>query len=208
MSPAEKYPFRVRFTVGGNRIDYPGNVATSTTELATVKLHLNSVISDVNESYMTVDIKDYYLGTPMNRFEYMRIPVKYIPEDIMYQYNLAGLIVNNHVLVEIKKVMYGLPQAGLIAQEILNIHLAASSYTPSRHTLGLYTHNRRKTTFTLVVDDFGIKYHHKHDALHLLEVLKKKYTITTDWKGELYIGISLKLDYKKTNSGSFYAGIY
>ena len=195
--PQKEDPFRVRFTVGGNRIDYPGNVATPTAELATVKLHLNSVISDVKASYMTVDIKDYYLGTPMNRFEYMRIPVKHIPDDIMHQYNLAGLIVNDHVLVEIRKVMYGLPQAGLIAQEILNIHLAASSYTPSRHTPGLYTHNKRKTTFTLVVDDFGIKYHHKHDALHLLEVLKQKYTITTDWKGELYIGISLKWNYKK-----------
>ena len=50
---------------------------------------------------MTVNIKNYYLGTPMNRFEYMRIPVKHIYQDIMHQYNLAGLIVNNHVLVEI-----------------------------------------------------------------------------------------------------------
>ena len=124
----------------------------------------------MNESCITVDIKDYYLCTPMNRFEYMRIPVKHIPQDIMHRYNLAGLIVNDHVLVEIRKGMYGLPQVDLIAQERLNIHLAASGYTPTRHTLGLYTHNNRKTTFTLVVDDFGIKYHHKHDALHLLEV--------------------------------------
>ena len=190
--PRKEDPFRVRFTVGGNHIDYPGTVATPTAELATVNLHLNSVISDVNASYMTVDIKDYYLGTPMNRFEYMRIPVKHIPEDIIHQYNLAGLIVNDHVLVEISKGMYGLPQAGLITHERLNIHLAASGYTPSRYTPGLYTHNKQKTTFTLVVDDFGIKHHHKHDELHLLEVLKKKYTITTDWKGELYIDISLK----------------
>ena len=146
---------------------------------------------------MTVDIKDYYLGTPMNRFEYMRIPVKHIPDDIMHQYNLAGLIVNNHVLVEIRKGMYGLPQAGLIAQERFNIHLGASGYTLSMHTPGFYTYHKRKTTFTLVVDDFGIKYYHKHDALHLLEVLKTKYTITTDWKGELYIGISFKWNYKK-----------
>ena len=62
---------------------------------------------------------------------------------------------------------------------------------------GLYAHNTRKTTFILVVDDFGIKYHHKHDALHSLEVLKNKYTITIDWKGELYIGISLNWNYKK-----------
>ena len=65
---------------------------------------------------MTIDIKDYYLGTPMNRYEYMKIPVKHIPEDIMIQYNLEHLIVNDHIMVEIRKGMYGLPQAGIIAQ--------------------------------------------------------------------------------------------
>ena len=52
---AEKH--RVRFTVGGNRIDYPGIVTTPTTEIQTVKLHLKSVISDVNASYLVADIK-------------------------------------------------------------------------------------------------------------------------------------------------------
>ena len=146
---------------------------------------------------MTVDIKDYYLGTPMNRYEYMRIPVKHIPQDIMDQYNLHDLIENDHVLVEIRKGMYGLPQAGLLAQHQLNIHLATGGYTPAKHTPGLYTHHTLKTTFTLVVDDFGIKYHHKHDALHLLTLLQKKYNITTDWKGGLYIGITLAWDYHK-----------
>ena len=51
---AEKH--RVRFTVGGNRIDYPGIVTTPTAEIQTVKLHLNSVISDVNASYLVADI--------------------------------------------------------------------------------------------------------------------------------------------------------
>ena len=72
---------------------------------------------------MTIDIKDYYLVTPMNRYEYMKIPVKHIPEDIMLQYNLTNLIVNDHVMVEIRKGMYGLPQAVIIAQERLNKHL-------------------------------------------------------------------------------------
>ena len=69
--PQKEDPYRIRFTVGGNRIEYPGGVATPTAELATVRLHLNSVLSDVNSFYMIVDIKDYYLGTPMNRYEYM-----------------------------------------------------------------------------------------------------------------------------------------
>ena len=54
--PQKEDPYRIRFTVDGNRIEYPGNVDTPTTELATENFPLNSVISDVNSSYMTVDI--------------------------------------------------------------------------------------------------------------------------------------------------------
>ena len=142
--PQKEDPYRIRFTVGGNRIEYPGNVATPTAELQTVKLHLNSVIFDVNASYMTIDIKEYYLSTPMNRYEYMKIPVKYTPEDIMLQYNLEHLIVNYHVMVEIMKGMYGLPQAGIIAQERLNKHLKKYGYTPANSTLYHYFYPRRK----------------------------------------------------------------
>ena len=107
--------YRVRFTVGGNRINYPGVVTTPTTELRTAKLHLNSVVSDVNASCTTADIENFYLNTPMNRYEYMRIPVHHIPENNIQQYNLKSLVVNGFVIVEIRKGMHGLPQAGIIA---------------------------------------------------------------------------------------------
>ena len=129
--------------------------------MQTVKLHLNSVISDVNASYLVTDIKFFYLNTPMNRFEYMRIPVKHLHGDIMEQYNLTSLVVNGHVMVETRKGMYGLPQAGLLAQQRLNAHLLKFGYNKCTHTPGLYTHHTRPTTFTLVVDDFGMKYHSK-----------------------------------------------
>ena len=88
LKPHKAGKHRVRFTVGGNRIDYPGIVTTPTTEMQTVKLYLNSVISDINASYLVADIKKNYLNTPMNRYKYMRIPVEHIPQDIMQQYDL------------------------------------------------------------------------------------------------------------------------
>ena len=106
---------RVRFTVGGNLINYPGVVATPTAELQTVKFHLNSVVSDVAASYMTAGVKTIYLNTPLNSYEYICIPVNVISVDIMEQYNLSPLVVNSFILVEIRKGMYGLPQAGIIA---------------------------------------------------------------------------------------------
>ena len=77
---------RIRFTMGGDRIQYDGNVSTPTADLTTVKVLLISVLSTTNAKFMTIDIKDFYLGTPMSRYEYVRIPVKYIPKDIMEQY--------------------------------------------------------------------------------------------------------------------------
>ena len=59
LKPHRKGKYRVRFTVGGNHINYPGVVTTPTTKLQTVKLHLNSVVSDVKASYMKADIKNF-----------------------------------------------------------------------------------------------------------------------------------------------------
>ena len=69
--------------------------------------------------------------------------------------------------------------------------------SPCNHTPALHTHHTRPVTFTLVVDDFGIKYHSKNDAFHLLSCLRELYEIITDWSDSLYIGFTLKLNYSK-----------
>jgi hypothetical protein len=63
--PEKPNPRRVRFTVGGDRIDYTGDVSTKTADLPTVKTLLNSVISTPGARFMTGDLKDFYLNTPM-----------------------------------------------------------------------------------------------------------------------------------------------
>jgi hypothetical protein len=74
----------------------------------------------------------------MNRYKYMRIPIKDIPTNIVDQYNISGLVhKNGHVLVEIHEGMYGLPQPGIIANERLQKHLATAGYFPIAHTPGL-----------------------------------------------------------------------
>ena len=76
--------------------------------------------------------------------------------------------------------MYGLKQAGIIAHKALIYHLAPFGYHPARHTPGLWQHETRDTIFTLVVDDFAIKYTSLDNAQHLLHALKEKYTISDD----------------------------
>jgi hypothetical protein len=55
----------------------------------------------------------------------------------------------------------------------------------------------RPITFTLVVDDFGVKYVGKQQAEHLKNALEETYTVSTDWTGGLYCGIALTWDYRK-----------
>jgi hypothetical protein len=178
--PHKTNPKRVRFTVGGDKVDYPGDVSTKTADLSTAKCLFNSVLSTPGAKFMTADIENFYLNTPMERKEYMRIPVKDIPDTIMEQYDLTPLIHNGFLYVEISKGMYGLPQAGRLANDQLLVHLAKAGYTQAANTPGLFRHESRPVTFCLVVDDFGIKYVGKEHAEHLLATLRELYNITTD----------------------------
>jgi CO/xanthine dehydrogenase FAD-binding subunit len=62
--------YRTRITIGGNLINYPGDSGTPTADLPTVKLLFNSIISTPNAKFMSIDIKDFYLCTPMKWYEY------------------------------------------------------------------------------------------------------------------------------------------
>jgi hypothetical protein len=55
--------------------------------------------------------------------------------------------------------MYGLSQAGIIAQELLAKRLTKHGYHLSKIIPGLWAHKKSSTTFTLVVDDYAIKNH-------------------------------------------------
>ena len=60
---------RTRLTVGGNRINYPDEVSTPTADMLLVKILFNSVISSKGAKFMTGDIKNCYLMTPLKQWE-------------------------------------------------------------------------------------------------------------------------------------------
>ena len=93
--------------------------------------------------------------------------------------------------------MYEFPQEVQTAHAALVKYLEPYGYRPSSKTPVLWTHNSLSTNFTLVVDNFEVKYLGKENALHLKEALEDEYKLTTDWEGKLYIGIALKWDYEK-----------
>jgi hypothetical protein len=73
---------------------------------------------------MMMDIKKYYVGTPLPRYEYMRMLLSRFLEEIVSKYNLKALAVDGWVYIEIRKGMYGLKQAGLLANQLLQKRLA------------------------------------------------------------------------------------
>ena len=70
---------RTILNVGGNIIDYPVDISTPTSDLTTMKLHVNIAISDVKSRYMCMDLKDFYLKNMMGRAEYIMIQIAMIP---------------------------------------------------------------------------------------------------------------------------------
>ncbi|KAL7484760.1 hypothetical protein ACHAW6_010382 [Cyclotella cf. meneghiniana] len=127
----------------------------------------------------------------------MHMPIKIIPEHIIRQYNLQHKVKNGNLYMDIRFAMYGLPQAGILGNKLLKQHLAKHGYYEVTHTSGVWKHILRPISFTLVVDNFGIKYVGKEHANHLLNALKEHYTLDIDWAGKLYCGISLQWNYDK-----------
>ena len=119
-----------------------------------------------------MDIKNFYLCTPMERYEYMRLKLSDMPDDVIAHYKLRDIATpDGYVYCKIRQGMYGLPQAGIIAQELLAKRLKEHGYSQSETTPGLWTHEWRPISFSLVVDDFGVKYVGEEHAQHLLQVV-------------------------------------
>ena len=191
--PEKVNPKQVRNTIGGDQIQYDGDTSTKAAEL-------NSVISTPKAKCATGELKDFFLQTarmPEKDYAYMMILINVIPPDIINKYNLLDYVVNGKVYVEVSKGIYGLPQAGKLANQQLIRHLEPFGYAPCPHTAGLWTHKTKDISFLLVVDDFAIKYTDRADAEHLLDALKTGYKMSVNWMAKRYCGLIMKWDYNK-----------
>jgi hypothetical protein len=135
--PNKTETHRVRLTVGSNLIQYPGDVSSRSAELTTTKCVWNSTISTEGTKCMCLDVNKSYRGTPMYSFDYMRIPIKLIPQEIIVQYNLLPLVSDGHVYIEVQKGMHGLPQSVILANQLLAHCLEIHGYHQTKFTPGL-----------------------------------------------------------------------
>ncbi len=104
----KKYPYRTRITMGRNLINFPDDCGTPTADLLTVKIMFNSVISMPNAKFMTIDIKDFYLMTPKDQYEYFHMKLELFPPDIIDEYG-NKVDADGNVFCKVQCGMYGLP---------------------------------------------------------------------------------------------------
>ena len=105
---------------------------------------------------MTMDIKDFYRNTPMARYEYMRLRIADMPDNVIEHYNLRNKATpDGYISCKNQKGIYGLPQAGIITQQLLKESLKQHGYRQSQTTPGVWKHATRLISFSLIVDNFG-----------------------------------------------------
>ena len=150
--PLKMEPYRCRIVAGGDKLIYDDDALSPASSLLETKLLVNSIISDAkdNARFMSADLKDFFLASPMSRPEYMKMALKYIPQDIIERYNLLELAVDGYVYIRINKGMYGLKQAEILAYQQLENFLSPAGYFPIPNTTGMWKHKTRKRSSAYV----------------------------------------------------------
>jgi hypothetical protein len=169
-----------------------------TASLRTTKLLINLAISMPGGIFLGIDLANFYLNTSLPNYEYMCLHLDIIPEEIVLAYNLSYIVEpSGWVYIKIRKWMYGLPQASILANNLLEQRLSTKGYYQCQHMPGLWRHMWWTIIFCLVIDKFGIKVMGIAD-FHLLKMaLEEDYEVAVDWTGLLFCGVKLTWDYKQ-----------
>ena len=104
---------------------------------------------------------------------------------------------NGNIYIRVERGIYRLPHAGIIAQKLLEERLAKHGYRQSDKTPGFWKHDWRPISFSLIVNDIGVKYVGKEHTDHLIKILEEQYVVDKDWEGKKYCGINPDFDYVK-----------
>ena len=120
---------RSRLTVEGDKIIFEGDCSTPTANLLTMKFLMDSIVSTPEAIFLGLDLKDFYLNTPMDHPEYLKMKLANFPEDVTAHYKLSEKVTKDgYVFCKICKGTYRLTHAGLIDQQLLKTRLEMHGY--------------------------------------------------------------------------------
>jgi hypothetical protein len=135
--PQKTETHRVRMTAGIDKLDHPGDASSPAVSMLDAKLHINSTISDAKNGarYLGLDIKNFYLSTPMSYFQYIRVRPSIIPKEVWDNHRYTIPIASEgYIYLEIRRSMYGLKEAGILAFNQLVQKLKPAGYEPMPFT--------------------------------------------------------------------------
>ena len=134
----------------GDQLQYPDNTASPAATLLETKLLLNSTIfqSANGARFVTLDVKDFFLQTLMERPEYIKINSKYFLQDVRNTYNINNIVHNyGYIYYRIKRGMSGLKQAARLAYNNLKQHLQEYVYKSDKYAQNIGTTTQEKQNF-------------------------------------------------------------
>ncbi len=106
-----------------------------------VKLMLNSSVSTMNTKLMCIDITNFYLNTPLEWYEYLKMKLTNISQEVTNKYNLKlKATADKYVYIKVDKGMYGIPQAGILTLNLLKECLNKHRYFQDNIVPGLRKH--------------------------------------------------------------------
>lgn len=144
--------------MGGNLIDFPGDKSTRTADLTTIKTLADNIISTLGAQAVCMDVKDFFLKSTLPDHEYFQFKIDIIPKERREQYNLQEYAdADGYLYAHLEKGMYGLPQAGKIANDQLLPRLA-TGYTETGITLASTNTNPTPSSLpsSLMTSSFNI----------------------------------------------------
>jgi hypothetical protein len=105
-----------------------------------------------------MDLKNFYLNTPLDQPEYVHIKLANIPLEFIDKYKLNDIARDSWIYFEMRLGMYGLTQACILANKLLQDHLTDFDYYKAATTPGLWCHKWCPFMFALIVDNFATQY--------------------------------------------------
>ena len=99
------------------------DISTPTVSLEFINLMINIVLSRHNARFSAFATKNFYLDTPMEKPEYVRVKLEDVPQEFVEEYHLLENERHGWVYFEIVRGCYGLPQSGKLANNLLSTRL-------------------------------------------------------------------------------------
>ncbi len=136
--PQKEDPNQIWITAMGNLVSYEGELSVRTADINTAKINWNSLISTKKSKIHVPGYNFFYLTAALEYYEYMKIPLALFPPWIVEQYDLSNHYMDGWVHLEMRRAVWGLPQAGNLANKKLRQKLAPFGYHKCIDTPGLW----------------------------------------------------------------------